>query len=245
MYAAAVSLTGYRALPQTPGDNCKLLPAQWVSVTRRGIRINNRTYDLGDELAPFRRPSGIPGRRGRWEVHYNPYEPDVAWLYDHRAGEGQDPWVEVPFVFRRLVEDPWTERVWEQATAAHIAAGGSVRDERAIARAINELRERARRGHAPARAAVPPPFRGRKLETSAPRPDPRENLPDLDPAALTPYRSLDVPAADLFVDPYPPQAPKPPADDVLVALDWDIGDLDGLPPDDPDQSGPDAGTERR
>ncbi|RGD56406.1 transposase [Kitasatospora xanthocidica] len=245
MYAAAVSLTGYRALPQTPGDNRKLLPAQWVTVTRKGFQINNRTYSLGDELVPFRRPSGIPGRRGKWEAHYNPYEPGVAWLYDHRAEEGQDPWVEVPFVFRRLIDDPWTERVWEQATAAHIAAGGSVRDERAIARAINELRERARRGHAPARTVVPPPFQGRKLETATQRPDPLENLPAIDPATITPYRSLDVPAADLFVDPRPPQVPRPPADDVLAALDWDIGDLDGLPPYDPEGPGPDGGTEGR
>lgn len=246
MYAAAVSLTGYRALPQTPDENRKLLPAQWVAVTRKGIRINNRTYDLGDALAPFRRPSGIPGRRGKWEVHYNPYEPDVAWLYDHRAQEGQDPWVEVPFVYRRLVEDPWTERVWEQATAAHVAAGGSVRDERAIARAINELRERAGRGHTSARVAVPPPFQGRKLATAAPRPEPWEDFSDIDPATVTPFRSLDVPAAELFVDPRPRHAPTPPADDVLAALDWDIGNLDdALPPDDPEQPGPDGGTHGR
>ncbi|WP_439681307.1 hypothetical protein [Embleya sp. MST-111070] len=69
MYAAQIARCGYRALPLTQDQNRKLLPAVWVTVDRKGFRIDNRTYNRGTELAPFRGKSGIPGRRGRWEVH--------------------------------------------------------------------------------------------------------------------------------------------------------------------------------
>lgn len=105
MYAAQIARCGYRALPLTERENHKLLPAVWVTVNRKGFTVNNRTYNC-DALDPCRRRSGITGRRSRWEVHYNPYRPDVAWLFDHRAHDGEDPWVEVPFVYRRLLNDP-------------------------------------------------------------------------------------------------------------------------------------------
>lgn len=115
MYAALISLRGYRATALTESENRKLLPTVWARINRKGFQINNRTYNLDKgALDPSRGSSGLAAFQGRWEVHYSPNQPEVAWLFNHRAAPDSGPWVEVPFIHRRILHDRWTEESWEK-----------------------------------------------------------------------------------------------------------------------------------
>lgn len=172
-----------------------------MRVSRKGFQINNRTYNLGrGKLDPCRGSSGITAQQGRWEVHYSPDHPEVAWLFNHRAEPGTDPWIEVPFIHRRLLSDRWTEETWAEALHIHLAGGGSRRDEAAITRATAKLLRTAAAGPQAAPAGRPAP---RAAVPSRPaRPAPAEpyddDMPPLDPDSVRPFRSLDRPAGDLF-----------------------------------------------
>ncbi|WP_326763239.1 integrase (plasmid) [Streptomyces sp. NBC_01591] len=235
MYAALVSLRGYRSTTLTAQENRKLLPTVWVRVSRKGFQINNRTYNLDrGKLDLFRGPSGIAAQQGRWEVHYSPDHPEVAWLFNHRAEPGTDPWVEVPFIHRRLLKDRWTEETWDQALRIHLAAGGSRRDEAAVTRATAQLLRTAAAGPSPtaarpgprAAAAVPRP--ARPTPTTKPYAD---GLPPLDPDSVRPFRSLDRPSGELFDTPEPVRGAGLSLDDFLASLP-------GLHPPGPTDPGP-------
>ncbi|MER6145195.1 integrase [Streptomyces sparsogenes] len=204
MYAALISLRGYRSTALSAQENRKLLPAVWVRVSRKGFQINNRTYNLDrGKLDLCRGSSGITAQQGRWEVHYSPDHPEVAWLFDHRAEPGTDPWIEVPFIHRRLLRDRWTEEAWAEGLRIHLDAGGSRHDEAAIARATDQLlrdlaagpKATAARVHVP-RAAVPS-----RPAPPAPAEPYDDDMPPLDPDSVRPFRSLDRPAGDLFDTP--------------------------------------------
>ncbi|MER6401394.1 integrase [Kitasatospora sp. NPDC001603] len=204
MYAALVSLRGYRAVALTAQEERKLLPAVWVRVGRKGFQINNRTYNLDrGRLDPFRGSSGITAQQGRWEVRYSPNHPEVAWLFDHRTEAGLDPWTEVPFIHRRLLADQWTEETREEGLRVHLAAGGDRRNEVAIARAADQLLRTAAAGPSPAPAATPaaPTAATTRPALPAARTPSSNDMPPLDPASVRPFRSLDRPAEDLFDTP--------------------------------------------
>ncbi|MFE2326907.1 integrase [Streptomyces sp. NPDC059385] len=201
MYAALVSLRGYRSTALTPQENRKLLPAVWVRVSRKGFQINNRTYNLGrGNLDPCRGSSGITAQQGRWEVHYSPDHPEVAWLFNHRAEPGTDPWIEVPFIHRRLLDDRWTEETWAQALNIHLTGGGSRRDEASITRATAQLLRTAAAGPQATPASRPAPRADVPSRPVLPAPaEPcDDDMPPLDPHSVRPFRSLDRPAGDLF-----------------------------------------------
>ncbi len=235
MYAALVSLRGYRSTALTPQENRKLLPAVWVRTSRKGFQINNRTYNLGQgTLDPYRGPSGITAQQGRWEVHYSPDHPDVAWLFNHRAEPGTDPWIEVPFIHRRLLDDRWTEETWAAALNIHLAAGGNRHDEAAITRATAQLLRTATAGPPPA-ATGPAP---RAVVPSRPvLPAPAEpyddDMPPLDPDSVRPFRSLDRPAADLFDTSEPVRGAGQSLEEFLASLP-------GLHPPSPTDPGPEG-----
>ncbi|MFJ6798889.1 integrase [Streptomyces sp. NPDC091268] len=233
MYAALVSLRGYRSTALTPQENRKLLPAVWVRVSRKGFQINNRTYNLGrGKLDPCRGPSGLTAQQGRWEVHYSPDHPEVAWLFNHRAEPDTDPWIEVPFIHRRLLDDRWTEETWAQALNIHLATGGSRRDEAAITRATAQLLRTATAGPPPAatgpipRAAVTP-----RPELPAPTKSHDDDMPPLDPNSVRPFRSLDRPAGDLFDTSEPVRGAGQSLEEFLASLP-------GLHPPSPTDPGP-------
>ncbi|MEU3568807.1 hypothetical protein AB0E96_10340 [Kitasatospora sp. NPDC036755] len=238
MFAALTALRGYRSVTLTEQNIRKMLPVAWVRVTRKGFQINNRTYSLGNELRPFHGSSNIPGRQGRWEVHYDPNKPEVAWLFNHRASAGSDPWVEVPFIYRRLITEQWTEELWEEATRIFLAAGGSPRGESGIARALDKLLRDVGGGR-PLEARTPAP-RPESLPDHAhteraaqPRRPYAQGLPPLDRDAIDPFPDLDRPAAELFLpDPAPDPQPGQSLDEFLASVlnTPDTGSVPDTPP---------------
>ncbi|MER7179507.1 integrase [Streptomyces hyaluromycini] len=149
MYAACVAVEGYLPIPLTRDDYLRLLPTAWVGVGVQGIRFKNRTYDHperdpGKGLNPCRNtPSGLQGKRkGQWELRYTPNDPSQVWLRDHHRNE----WVEAVWVHQDLVGRPFTQFLWDIATAQHLERGGRREDEEAIAQALAELLDRAAAG---------------------------------------------------------------------------------------------------
>ncbi|MBT2493430.1 transposase [Streptomyces sp. ISL-96] len=226
MYATLVAAEGHVPLPLSPHNNRKLLPFKRLMVTDKGVRIDNRTYNSDDLQEYANRHSGIPGQGKKWQIRYSPYAPSLVWLYDHT----KDDWVEAEFIHQRLIRDAWTQYTWEQATLSVLEAGGSKEDERQIARAVSELRERARRGPAPQKQPqVPQLFTGPALDLDIPQADPYEGVPDPDPATVVRAPSLNMDAKSiLYAGHSLPLAtsapPQPDPDD-----DWD-DETDGYYP---------------
>lgn len=220
MYAALISLRGYRSTALTAQENRKLLPTVWVRVSRKGFQINNRTYNLDrGKLDLFRGSSGITAQQGRWEVHYSPDHPEVAWLFNHRAEPGSDPWAEVPFIHRRLLSDRWTEEAWAEGLRIHLDAGGSRHDEAAIARATDQLLRTAAAGPPPG-STSPRPRAATASRPALPAPATpyAPDMPPLDPDTVRPFRTLDRPAGDLFDTPEPIRGAEQTLEDFLAAL---------------------------
>ncbi|WP_327745945.1 Mu transposase C-terminal domain-containing protein [Streptomyces europaeiscabiei] len=188
MFAAHVASSGYAPVRLTAEDRLRLLPTAWVRVTDAGIRLHQRTYD-SRALNGYRgAASGWPGKKERWPVRYHPHQPEKVWLQDHRTGT----WAEADFIYQRVIGDEWSEHVWDQATAAHLEQGGSAKDERAIARVVRSLLERAGRG--PARTTEPAPAsleRGPQVGP-APRPNPYAGIPDPVFGRIPALPSMDV-----------------------------------------------------
>jgi putative transposase len=142
-YAALVAVAGYLPITLTGTDYLELLPVAWRAINAYGVRIDHRTYDA-PELGPFRRQhSGLTGKRGLWEVHYDPY--NLAEVYI-RTSEG---WVTAPWTHRAMVSAPFADFTWRHARllAQRAAqAGGPEPNETAIARALEALLTRAEHG---------------------------------------------------------------------------------------------------
>ncbi|MFH8349660.1 integrase [Streptomyces sp. NPDC018045] len=223
MYAALISLRGYRSTALTAEENRKMLPAVWVRVSRKGFQINNRTYNLDrGKLDLFRGSSGITAQQGRWEAHYSPDNPEVAWLFNHRAEPGTDPWVEVPFIHRRLFTDRWTEEAWSEGLRIHLAAGGSRHNEAAIARATTQLLRDLAAGPSSGSASQTPRPATASRPSRPSLPSPAKpyatDMPPLDPDTVRPFRTLDRPAGELFDTPEPVRGAEQTLDDFLASL---------------------------
>lgn len=198
MYDRLVASYGYRPRQLTAEDNRKLLVPAWVTVTDKGVQIDNRTYRSLDgplwDLEGL--DSGLAHKNGRWEARYNPYYPDVAWLYDHRLS---GRWIPVEFLYRHMLADlPWTHYHWQDAAEEWALGGGSREDEVAITLAVKERHRRTRRGPTARQAAEPRlPFRGViRLETGDTS-DSAAPVTPLDPDTVPAAPSLPVPARDI------------------------------------------------
>ncbi|MFK4107123.1 Mu transposase C-terminal domain-containing protein [Streptomyces sp. NPDC002176] len=200
-------MEGHVPLPLGVHENRKLLPYTRLKVTRKGVKINNRTYNSRELQQYHNRHSGIRGQGMKWLVRYNPYAPRFVWLYDHTKGA----WVEAEFVHQRLIGDAWTQYLWERAEAAHVELGGSKNDERAITRAVAALREHARRGPQPSAPRAPDLFTGPKLSLHEPRTDRYAGIRAPVPGMVRRAPSLNVPAGDLFPRPSSPATEAPTA----------------------------------
>ncbi|MEF3113879.1 Mu transposase C-terminal domain-containing protein [Streptomyces chrestomyceticus] len=211
MYATLVAAEGHVPVPLSAHHNRKLLPFVRVKVTDKGVKINNRTYNSA-QLQDYKdRHTGLAGQGMRWQIRYNPYAPRYAWLYDHR----EDDWVQAEFIHQRLIADAWTQWTWEAATLSVIEDGGTEEDQRRIARAVSELREKARHGPEPLHPPrVPELFTGPKLDLAIPEADPYAGMPDPDPdtvvraPALTGHTTHLIAAGDT-VAPHPPAPARP------------------------------------
>ncbi|MGW2386045.1 transposase [Streptomyces sp. NPDC001658] len=199
MYDRLVASYGYRPRQLTAEDNRKLLVPAWVTVTDKGVQIDNRTYrSLEGPLWDLEGlDSGLAHKNGRWEARYNPYYPDVAWLYDHRLS---GRWIPVEFLYRHMLADlPWTHYHWQDAAEEWALGGGSREDEVAITLAVKERHRRTRRGPTARQAAEPRlPFRGViHPETGDASGSGAAPATPLDPDTVPAAPSLPVPARDL------------------------------------------------
>ncbi|MEU0786819.1 integrase [Streptomyces sp. NPDC006173] len=205
VYAAGVQAAGYVPIPLGFKDYLQLLPTAWVGVRDEGIRFKNRTYDnyRGELENGIRNAaSGLKGkRRDGWELRYNPYTPEQVWLRDHRNGE----WITAVFKHQHLIGAPWTQHLWETATAEHVARGGRVTDDDSIAQVLAELLERA--GHGPDEpgvVSVPDgygPLTGLDVEGTPPGGsvfDPFAGAASLDLDALGPLTVLELDETSLY-----------------------------------------------
>ncbi|MFJ2191684.1 transposase [Kitasatospora sp. NPDC087861] len=208
MYDHMVALTGYRPRPLSPSDCRHLLVPVWVKVTDKGIKIENRTYQdpRGRLRALAGLLSGFAERGDKWQATYNPYRPEVAWLYDHR---GQGDWIRCQFIHAHLLTNPWTQYMWQERHLMESEAGRPV-DEAALAVAMRERRTRSRKG--PGRRAGPIiPFQGLPLNAEDATPaDPYANLPEVDLDTIQAFPSLPIRGRD--VPPAPAPAARLPAD---------------------------------
>lgn len=168
-YAALVAAAGYLPVTLTGQDYLELLPVTWRKITDQGIQIDNRTYNDAT-LGPYRHEdSGVVGKRGQWEVHYDPY--DVSQVHVRT----RDGWVTVPWTHLPMVAAPFADFTWRHAR--RIAGAGAT--EAAVARVLDELLTRAE--HGPDRAAAKVTARTRAGQASH-RPVLAEQPPALTPA---------------------------------------------------------------
>ncbi|MGW0652676.1 integrase [Streptomyces umbrinus] len=218
MYAASVQAAGYLPIPLGFADYLQLLPTAWVGVGDEGIRFKNRTYDnYKGELGEVRNtPSGLKGKKKNgWELRYNPYTPEQVWLRDHRSGE----WITAVFKHQHLIGAPWTQYLWETATAEYVARGGRHGDDDAIAVVLAELLERAGRGpEEPGVVRLPDGYGPVPVDGSGPGStpygfdparageaafDPFADARDLDLDALGPLTVLEIDEPSLYASPAP------------------------------------------
>ncbi|MFJ8275602.1 Mu transposase C-terminal domain-containing protein, partial [Streptomyces sp. NPDC094154] len=226
MYAAAVAMEGAVPRPVTLDESRKLLlPAKRI-VTRDGIRIGNRTY-VSHRIREYKnRHTGIKGQGRRWLVYYNPYEPSRVWLYDHTVEKdpARSPWVPFDFKYQHLIGDAWTQYLWEKAADLLAGLVGQEGSEEEIARAVDDLLTRARRGPSPASAKPVTAFVPQPLEIAETPVNPYAGITRAEPGSVTPAPSLNVDAKDLFpgrraaLAPTAPERAASPASPVQVRL---------------------------
>jgi len=140
-YAVQVARAGYLPVPLSGEDYIELLPACWRTVNDYGIVIDYRTYD-GPGLGPCRRAaSPVTAMRGRWEVHYDPYDLSRVWV---RGRDGD--WITVPWTHLPMVAAPFADFTWRHARQVLTARGQDDTSQDAIARVLAELLHRAGEG---------------------------------------------------------------------------------------------------
>ena len=144
MWGALTAVCGYVPVPLTGRDYLELLPVRWLTISDHGIRLEQRTYDH-DLLGPHRgQPSPIAARGGRWEVHHNPHDLRQIWI----RLPGRDDLVEIPWIHRDHVHQPFDDRTWDHIRATALRRGDHDQHEADLAQALDDLTRRAAAGHA-------------------------------------------------------------------------------------------------
>jgi len=166
-YAALVAAAGYLPLTLSGEDYLELLPVAWQAINDYGIRLDYRTYD-SPELGRWRRQhSGVPAKRGLWEVHYDPYDLSQVFV---RTKEG---WVAAPWTHLPMVAAPFADFTWRHARKLAAQAGRDDTSETEVARVLDELLTRAQAGP-PADKATARVAARTRVAAAAHRPPPRE-----------------------------------------------------------------------
>jgi Mu transposase, C-terminal/Homeodomain-like domain len=186
-YAALVAAAGYVPVALTGEDYIELMPAEWRSIGDGGIQIDYRTYNCA-ELAPYRRlSSGVAGKGGRWEVHYDPYDLTRVWVRNHHHGG----WITVPWTHLSMVARPFADFTWRHARKIAAERGVDDANETAVAVVLAALLRRAGQGpgsrralgRARAVAALPAALPGAAPAALPGAHDPGPPLPDDPPAS--------------------------------------------------------------
>jgi putative transposase len=142
MYAAVVETAGYVPVPLSEDDYVELLPATWRAINSYGVKIRHRTYDC-KALNPYRRQhSGLNGRKGLWEVHYDPYDVSRIWIRNHHDGG----WIQVLWAYLKTTPAPFGEQAWDHARQLLARRGQDPITEAEIARAAEALLDKAEHG---------------------------------------------------------------------------------------------------
>jgi len=170
-YAALVEVAGYVPVPLSADDYIELLPSCWRRINSYGIRVNNRTYDA-KALNPYRRQhSGVESKKGQWEVHHDPYDVSRIWVRNHH----DEGWLAATWTYLRTHPVPFGESMWQHARTVLAQRGQDQATEAEIARAADELLDRAAQGPEPSRQeSKDRRVAGRTRATTAPawpRPD--------------------------------------------------------------------------
>lgn len=157
-YAALVEFAGYLPVSLSAEDYIELLPVKWQAIGASGVRIGRRTYDSA-ELAPVRgQPSGITGKKDRWEIHHDPYDVSRIWVRNHHQGG----WIMLFWKHLHRAPMPFGELAWDHARRT--LPGGT---EEEIADATAALLQRAHRG--PASSTCPAPSKRDRRVTARTR----------------------------------------------------------------------------
>lgn len=136
MWAALVAVTGHVPLPLSADDYVELLQVRWHPITDHGIRFDYRTYDDA-ALNEFRgQESGVEGKQGHWEVHWNPYDLSRIWV---RLPSG---FVPVPWIHAGAVMLPFTHHTWQHIRRVVECRGSYEEHEAELAHALDDLLRR-------------------------------------------------------------------------------------------------------
>ncbi|MEV4020355.1 Mu transposase C-terminal domain-containing protein [Nonomuraea angiospora] len=149
-YAALIETAGYVPVPLAEADYIELLPVAWKAINTYGIKINHRKYDCKALTRYRRQHSGVTGKKGLWEVHYDPYDVSRIWVRDHHAGG----WITAPWTMLKSAPAPFGEQAWEHGRRILAERGNRAPTEAEIAKAVSDLLDRAERG--PDRPAAAP-----------------------------------------------------------------------------------------
>ncbi|HEU5266550.1 MAG TPA: Mu transposase C-terminal domain-containing protein, partial [Jatrophihabitans sp.] len=129
----------------------ELLPATWRVINAYGIKMNRRTYDCA-ALNPHRgQSSGVAAQKGRWEIHYDPYDVTRVWVRNHHDGG----WITVAWTHLRNTPTPFGEAAWSQAREILSRRGSDPVTETEIAGAVEALLDKAEHGPEPISAPKP------------------------------------------------------------------------------------------
>jgi transposase InsO family protein len=171
-YAVQVARAGYLPVPLAGEDYIELLPACWRAINDYGIVIGHRTYDC-PELGPCRRKaSPVTAMRGRWEVHYDPYDLSRVWVRDPDGG-----WITVPWTHLPMVAAPFADFTWRYARQILAGRGQDDTSQSAVARVLADLLHRAGDGPPDRVIARTSAAAASSLLPGLPGPDP-DDVPD-------------------------------------------------------------------
>jgi len=145
-YAAAITHAGYIPVPLSPSDYVELLPTIWRTINSYGIKIRRRTYDAA-ALNPYRRQhSAVAGKRGLWQVHYDPYDISRVWVRNHHSDDPTQRFIQASWTHLRTAPVPFGEATWTHARQLLSARGQDPATEAQIAAAAAHLLDIAERG---------------------------------------------------------------------------------------------------
>ena len=161
---------------------------KWRQINDYGIRIDNRIYDCA-ELGRYRRqPSGLAGKRGLWEVHYDPYDLAQVFVRNHHDGG----WITVAWTHLPMVAAPFADFTWRHARRL-VAESGREVTETEIARVLDNLLTRAEHGPDTAGRKIAARTRAALAAHWAPTPEPAAPEPAEPPAASRPDTAEAIP----------------------------------------------------